>query len=150
MASATYAELVKIRWGLTLEGAGSSGASTTTISMGIELSSLINHLTIDKFYIKGDGGSNSVIYVKNGYVKNLKISNCILDGEGNSNPDRKGFYGLYIGETLTITGTTFQNFYHWYLVDNTHSSHDVPLQLKHVVFTNNIVTNSKGSIAFRG
>ena len=68
-----------------------------------------------------------MIYTVNGKVKNITMSNLILDGDGNDSPNRKAFYGEYIGDTWIITGCTFKNFYHWYVIDNTHSSHDVPI-----------------------
>jgi hypothetical protein len=58
------------------------------------MSSDLTNVTIDGFTIKGKCPSkDAVMHLKDGFVKNWTLSNCILDGEGDTNPDRLGIYG---------------------------------------------------------
>ncbi len=57
---------------------------------------------IDGFTIKGSeaGGTDTVFdVVGDGFIKNITLSNLIIDGEGDTHTDRKAFYGNNIAGT---------------------------------------------------
>ena len=135
---------------LTIVGAG---ASTTSVTGGVQLSGSFTGLTLDGLTLSGDavGGTDDGAVIDasgaTGALTDITIQNSVLDGASDG---KYAFYGSNIAGTWTWDNNEIKNFSSWYVIDNTSSSFLPPQALSSVVFTDNNVHDVSGSIAFRG
>lgn len=140
VAAGTFAGNVYINKGLTLAGAG---MDATTLTDGIDLGNTsFSDLVFRDFTVSG-ASSNAV--VKNGKVTNFTMDGVRVDGENVA--DQHGFAsGKFYGD-IAITNSEFVNIRGWSAFDN--STGGSATALTSVDFSNNLLDNVQGHIAFR-
>ena len=138
----TYSSTVTINKALTLAGAG---MDETSLTGGIHIlnSPAITGLTFTGFTVSGDGGSNTV--VRQGNVTNFLMDHVRIDGGDVAG--RFGFAGGNFSGDISITNSEFVNIRGWSAFDTSTSGNTHVLTS--VVFSNNLLDNTVGHIAFR-
>jgi filamentous hemagglutinin family protein len=139
-----FNEAVSITKSLTLAGAG---LDTTSITGGIAITSGFAGLTLRDFAVSGSASGTSVI-TNSGTLTNLTVDGVRIDGGNVAN--RHGFIGGQIGGDIAITGSEFVNIRGWAAFDTrSGASGNDGAQIGSALFTNNLIDNTIGHIAFR-
>ena len=147
VGAGTYAETVAIARSMTLDGAGKTGANATSITGGITISGSPSGLVLSDFAVSGSGNGTSVIS-NSGTITGLTMSGVRIDG-GNV-ADRHGFIGGQIGGDIAIMGSDFVNIRGWAAFDTrSGAGGNDGAQISSAVFSNNLIDNTIGGIAFR-
>jgi len=138
-----FAETVSITKGLTLRGAG---MDTTAITGGILLSGVLSDLALSDFTVRGSGGTS---VISGGQVTNLTVDAVRIDAEGVVG--RHGFSGGRYGGDISITNSEFLNIRGWSAFDTRSGAGAATdgTQIASAVFSNNLLDNTIGHIAFR-
>ncbi len=143
VAAGTYAETVSIGKSITLDGAGKN---LTSIIGGLLLSGTLSNLVLSDFAVSGAGGS--------GVISNsATITGLTLDGvriDGQSVADRHGFVGGRVHGAISITNSEFLNIRGWSAFDTrSGAGTNQGADITSGVFSNNLIDNTIGHIAFR-
>tara|TARA_R110002110_G_scaffold413827_1_gene642006 strand:- start:4847 stop:9793 length:4947 start_codon:yes stop_codon:yes gene_type:complete len=141
VAEGTYAGTVVIDEGIALQGTDS--VNRANLTDGIQLTGAYSDLTLKNLVVSGDGGGNKV--VSGGSVTNLTVDNVKIDGGNVDN--RFGFAGGKTYGDISITNSQFVDINGWAAFDN--STGGSATALTSVNFSNNLLDNVQGHIAFR-
>ncbi|WP_332677523.1 two-partner secretion domain-containing protein, partial [Brevundimonas sp.] len=143
VAAGTYADTVQISRGVTLAGAG---IGQTNLTGGILMSGSFSDLTLRGFTVTGNAGGNFV--VQGGQITNLTVDGVRIDAQNVTG--RHGFGSGQYGGAISITNSQFANIDGWVVFDTrSGAGAGGGTQIASGVFSNNIIDNSNGSIAFR-
>ena len=146
VGAGTYDETPNVNKPLTL--IGDSGAkSYVYITGGMTLAAGLDGFTMSNFYITGAGAGSSIIRML-GAVSNLTMTGCVLDGELVSG--RNGFSGGQLEQNATISGCEFKEILGWALFESRSGSGGGGSPLAAIVFADNYIHDSNGSVVFRG
>lgn len=139
-----YTESVTLNKGLSLSGAG---MNATSITGGMLISGTLVDLLLSGFTISGTGNGTSVIG-NGGVLTGLTVDAVRIDGQNVA--DRHGFIGGQIGGAIAITGSEFLNIRGWAAFDTrSGAGGNDGSQIDAGVFSNNLIDNTTGHIAFR-
>jgi filamentous hemagglutinin family protein len=141
VAEGDYAGTVVIDKGIALQGLDS--VNRANLTDGIQLTGAYSDLTLKNLVVSGDGGGNKV--VSGGSVTNLTVDNVKIDGGNVDN--RFGFAGGKTYGDISITNSQFVDINGWAAFDN--STGGSATALTSVNFSNNLLDNVQGHIAFR-
>lgn len=146
----TYNESVTIATsGITLEGV--DAANRSAITGGILMSGTLSDVSLENISVSGTAYADFVI-ADSGTLTNFTMDNVLVDG--GSVAGRYGVGNGQIGGAISITNSEFDNILGWAVFDNragagsTAGVNDGTV-LTSVNFSDNIIDNSQGSIAFR-
>ena len=141
LGAGTYGGLVSLSRSVTLAGAG---MDTTFLTGGIKLNGSFDDITFRDFTVSGNGGGNAIVKGGN-FHNNLTIDGVRFDG--GSVAGRHGFASGKYGGAISITNSQFLNIRGWSTFDTQTSGVTTPITS--VVFSNNLLDNTVGHIAFR-
>lgn len=143
VGAGTFAETVSIGKSITLDGAG---INATSITGGMLLSGSLSNLALSDFAVSGSGGTN--VIGNGGTITGLTMNGVRVDGLGVAG--RHGFSGGQIGGAISITNSEFVNIRNWAAFDTrSGAGTDQGSQITSAVFSNNLIENTAGHIAFR-
>lgn len=143
VGAGTFAETVSIGKALTFVGAG---MNATSITGGMLLTGSLSDLVLRDFTVSGSGGSS--VIGNSGTLTGLTVDSVRIDGLGVAN--RHGFTGGQIGGDISITDSEFVNIRGWAAFDTrSGAGGSAGSQIASGVFTNNLIDNTVGHIAFR-
>ncbi|WP_305096379.1 filamentous hemagglutinin N-terminal domain-containing protein [Croceibacterium aestuarii] len=144
VGAGTYGEAVAIDKSLSLSGAG---MNATSITGGMLLSGALDNVVLRNFAVSGSANGTSVIG-NSGAINGLTLSGVRIDGQNVTN--RHGLIGGQIGGAISITGSEFLNIRGWAAFDTrSGAGGNDGAQITSGVFSNNLIDNTIGHIAFR-
>jgi len=146
VATATYAETVALLGGthdgLLLIG---TGGSRPLVTSGMTLGSGLMAATVENMHFKGLSAGGSIVRML-GAVTDLTLENIVIDG---SDPALlHGFAGGGLVGDVTVNNCEFVDIKNWAVFES--NSGGGGTALDEVNFTNNVIMDCNGSVAFRG
>lgn len=142
VGAGTYAGLVTMTRGTTIIGAGMDGTSLTG---GLWLNGAMSNVVLKDFTVSGQVNSTNTTIRNQNITTNLTVDGVRIDGLGVTG--RHGIVGGQIAGQVSVTNSEFVNLRGFAAFDTGSSTGNNAITSG--TFSNNLLDNTVGSVAFR-